>query len=306
VLWTGDAVRFERPLNLTDADARAFLSTLSLIVKTGRDVCDERLKPKILSAAFDPFRARLLVVSDQHAHVNGSVFAFDAVANGRFVAEAETAVELHPERFAALFGTLRRRFVVSRGWLDDQIKFAVGLREAFIRHPDSSWFVIVDDDTFVSGRSLAGVLASFDRTRPLVVGNSMVFDACGRGRFMHGGSGIALSSGAMRLFAPVVDACIVKFRACYAGDISLALCLRELGVAFVHFAGFQSQSPADAAATPLMPLCGEPVTFHRVSPEIHERLYQLELAERAQSGRFTLLAVKRALLGSGDSSVVCE
>jgi hypothetical protein len=151
---------------------------------------------------------------------------------------------------------------------------------------------------------LAGVLASFDRTRPLLVGNSMVFDAaaCGRGRFMHGGSGIALSSGAMRLFAPVVDACIVKHRECYAGDISLALCLRDLGVTFVHVPGFQSQSPADAVATPLMPLCGEPVTFHHVSPEIHELLYQLELAERAQSGRFTLLAVKKALLGPVPSS----
>lgn len=152
LVWTVlgvNAVRFQRPLNLTDADARAFLSTISLIVKTGRDVCDERLKPKILTAAFDPFRERLLVVSDQHAHVNGSVFAFDAVANGRFVVEAETAVELHPERFVAVFGKHRRRsVVVSRGWLDDQIKFAVGLREAFIRHPDSSWFVIVDDDTF--------------------------------------------------------------------------------------------------------------------------------------------------------------
>ncbi|EJT81353.1 hypothetical protein GGTG_01336 [Gaeumannomyces tritici R3-111a-1] len=117
------------------------------------------------------------------------------------------------------------------GWELDAMKFIPAMELAWRTLPRRKWYLMLDDDTYIIRPSLQLLLGHMDSSRPIYLGNA-VGDY--KGRFAHGGSGIAISEAAMRrLFDERPDA----VRAAYLdsltetwGDRLVAHTLMKVGV----------------------------------------------------------------------------
>ena len=136
---------------------------------------------------------------------------------------------------------------------------------------------MIDDDTYLVKHNLAEKLSQYDHRRNLYFGQANVFAGCdgkmklhlltgvqkfGDGpTFAHGGSGIIISSGAMKVLLANLDNCIIKYKSCWAGDIRTALCLRDSGILLKEIPGFNSDPPLlQEGVDP----CDKPLTFHHL------------------------------------------
>jgi hypothetical protein len=124
----------------------------------------------------------------------------------------------------------------SLGWKSDAHKNLPGFKLLYDAHPNADWFIMLDDDTFMLFENLVDYLdENFpDPDAQIYLGNPNRFIGCdgvtkmGKGPgFAHGGSGIVLSRGAMRVLVANIDACISRYKTCWAGDVRTALCLRD-------------------------------------------------------------------------------
>ncbi|KAJ1556537.1 hypothetical protein HK405_002599, partial [Cladochytrium tenue] len=112
----------------------------------------------------------------------------------------------------------------SSGWQADAQKNLPGIRELYRRFPSAAWYLMVDDDSYVSMANLvAGLSQRGDGRREAVYqGLPNVFRGCdgvrefgGGPQFAHGGSGIVLSRAAVERLLPYIDGCIVKYSDCW-------------------------------------------------------------------------------------------
>jgi hypothetical protein len=78
----------------------------------------------------------------------------------------------------------------------------------YTHFPSASWYVLLDDDTFVAPANLKALLRRFSPDKSLYMGRVMfapilVSDGTTKlEAFAHGGSGVVLSAGLMRAFEP--------------------------------------------------------------------------------------------------------
>lgn len=260
----------------------AELDDVVLIVKTGKEVLEERLRPLLREPSYLMHFKNLLIVSNAP---HDDPPAFDAVANMSFLMRARQRVQAAPQRFAAYLARTppqsanRKRVFGSAapGWHTDQYKNLASFGRANELYPRAKWYFMIDDDTYVSARNLAKfVTTRADPPGGLYAGNIMGCNCCDQGKsarykqmhFAHGGSGILLSRNAMARLVDVLDACILRWSSCWAGDIQVAACLLAVEPA-LHGEGLRgahSETPAATLSKTHGRWCEAPLTFHHMVP----------------------------------------
>eukprot|EP00842_Homolaphlyctis_polyrhiza_P001503 jgi/Hompol1/2353/HPOL_005962-RA len=184
----------------------------------------------------------------------------------------------------------------SQGWKADAHKNLPGFRKLWATFPDAKWYMMIDDDTYVFFENLLDMLNMYDAEKPLYMGSHNVFRGCdnvyrlgdGPG-FAHGGSGIVLSRGAMRELMTGIDQCILKYRDCFAGDVRLALCLRDHKIYITDPKTFNRDPPNEQYPFPKDP-CYRPVTFHHLLVSQIQKLYNLETELKSRTSRGVTIA----------------
>ncbi|KAL7749893.1 hypothetical protein RI367_004769 [Sorochytrium milnesiophthora] len=175
----------------------------------------------------------------------------------------------------------------SRGWRLDAHKNLPAFREMYHRYPDGKWYVMIDDDTYMFMENLHVFLRGFNHSEPWYLGAPNHFRGCdgvrklGEGPpFGHGGSGIVLSREALRRLVNQTDECILKYNACWAGDIRVGLCLRDIGIPInVTMSGrryFNAIAPHWSGHPYYEDPCKRVVSFHHLKPAFMQRLYSIE------------------------------
>ncbi|KAJ3129734.1 hypothetical protein HK101_005190 [Irineochytrium annulatum] len=174
----------------------------------------------------------------------------------------------------------------SQGWKLDAHKNLPGFEALYKTYPNADWYMMIDDDSYLFLSNLERFVQGKKPDDALYFGNANVFVGCDGVRkfgdgpyFAHGGSGILMSRGALKKIVADVDSCIVKYHSCWAGDIRVALCLRDQGVKLTHAGGFWGEPPNDEWKFP-DDSCIQPKVFHHLLPWQIQKLYEIEtLAE---------------------------
>ena len=289
--------------------AAAVAATLSqvddvvLILRTGKAVINDRLGPLLEQESHLRHFRNLLLVNDAPS---SRWPVYDAFDNMSFVKSARERVLAQPTLFADYLArtppTKLSKRVFGSGnaeWHIDKYKFLVSFRRAFEMFPNATWFFMIDDDTYVSARNLASVLAKrHDPVNGIYAGNVMGCNCCDAGRtprykqmlFAHGGSGILLSRNALARMQPVMDACIYRWSECWAGDIQVAACLLGLEppLKIEPLGGTHSEPPAHTLTKTHGRWCEETLTFHHLLTRQVLSLYQTEEAAWRNETRFSL------------------
>ncbi|KAI8805070.1 hypothetical protein BJ742DRAFT_821693 [Cladochytrium replicatum] len=182
------------------------------------------------------------------------------------------------------------------GWKMDAHKNLPGFKLLHRTYPNASWYMMIDDDTYVLWNNLMRLLKDISPEEPVYMGTPAHFVGCDGVRvkgdgpaFAHGGSGILISRGALSqmikglslLEAAVavdqlpdgeelsvklggIDKCIVRYRTCWAGDVRTALCLRDHGILLNRTHSFNAEPPfSPTHKWPKNP-CQRPATFHHL------------------------------------------
>jgi hypothetical protein len=182
----------------------------------------------------------------------------------------------------------------SDGWKNDQLKFLPGFKKLYERFPGHDWYIMIDDDTYVFWDNLVRKLKTYNSSLPWYLGRAHSFVGCdgvtkhGKGpSFAHGGSGFAVSAAALdrllvqipmgpsKTMRPKIDRCIWKYRDCWAGDIRMALCLRDVGVLITNVEEFAGDVPGSESDFPKDP-CFQPLAFHHLNAKGMQKMYELE------------------------------
>lgn len=173
----------------------------------------------------------------------------------------------------------------STGWLADAHKNLPGFKEMWNRFPDASWYLMIDDDTYIFMDHLDNFLSQFDPKLPHYLGAATIFTGCdevhklGDGPlFGHGGSGIVLSHGALEkiMSEGVMEECIDKYKSCFAGDIRLGLCLRDSGILIRRVVPYVFNRDPPHSLYWYPDPCDRPITFHHLLVAQIQKLYDLE------------------------------
>lgn len=321
------------------ADARnewsAVLDDVVLIVKTGHEVIEERLRPLLEGDTQLRYFKNILVASnDASAWRGANVSVFDAVSNMSFVLRAHELLEKKPLIYAGFLARtpahVRKRTPgqKTKGWFGDQHKNLPAFRHAMQLYPNAKWYFMTDDDTYVSARNLAAfVVKTADTPGGIYAGNIMGCACCGEGQneryrrlsFAHGGSGILLSRTACTRMVAMLDACIFRFSYCWAGDIQVAVCLLGLEppIYVQQLAGSHSEPPGVTLSGSHGHWCEAPITFHHLTPlqylgisaleDAHWRTHATPFLLGAVVDQFFLapLAVNRTVSQHQNGTVTC-
>ncbi|KAJ3057867.1 hypothetical protein HK102_010825, partial [Quaeritorhiza haematococci] len=275
----------------------------AIAVKTGRDVIDKRLPIQL--ATFLSHARNVLILSDSNdrSEMNG-IPVFNALNINRTLhntntnnGRADTSTQ-QPDSNAP--GDMQEITpdTDSEGWRLDANKNLPGFRALFNHFPNAEWYIMIDDDSYLFLDNLDELLSPYDPSTPHYIGRANVFKGCdgvtemGKGPFFaHGGSGIVLSRGSLtRMVAPFtsstggdyqdhISTCIKKYNDCWAGDIRVSLCLRDLGILLTTFTSFNGGSPNNNYAFPRDP-CDRPVTFHHLPPNQISALWEVDDASK--------------------------
>ncbi|KAI9143814.1 hypothetical protein BKA69DRAFT_1059164 [Paraphysoderma sedebokerense] len=182
------------------------------------------------------------------------------------------------------------------GWQLDAHKFLPGYRQLYLKFQDAKWYIMVDDDSYVFMENLHYHLQKLDPHTPYYIGAPTTFMGCdgvkkfGDGPlFAHGGSVIVISRGAMIKMMEIVDDCTIKYKDCWAGDIRVALCLRDAGILLDttlaaegiyngHPPNYRDHNYGNAP-------CRRPISFHHLRPEAMQKLWNVERQLRGNVNR---------------------
>lgn len=279
----------------------------AIALKSGRDVALKRT-PIQLMTFLAPVRDRMVIIGDAAGVFVADVEMVDVVTAGQRNENSGYVSVPKMIRDATEGRQLVKRTVAevvpdetSKGWKSDAQKNIPGFRVLYEKFPDAEWYIMIDDDTYVLMDNLKEALDNLDPMVPHYLGAVTGFIGCDGVRswsntavFAHGGSGIVVSRGALLKMLPIVDTCIEKYKSCWAGDIRLGLCLRDVGVP-VKNAGFFSSDPPNSKFNFTYP-CSTPRTFHHLLPDQMQKLYELEQVAKRQHQRVLLVDVFRAFL----------
>lgn len=146
--------------------------------------------------------------------------------------------------------------------------------------PDASWYIMIDDDTFVFQRALASLLSGLNPQDKHYIGyprrgahmcrdvSSSWHRNHSEGPFALGGCGMILSRGALIEFTKVVRDCTIISQDCYLDDVRLFFCLRDIGVHLNTSMKYPAMNfaPNKNIDWGQIDPCERPVVFHGVSP----------------------------------------
>ncbi|KAL3149239.1 hypothetical protein ABBQ32_002058 [Trebouxia sp. C0010 RCD-2024] len=145
--------------------------------------------------------------------------------------------------------------------------------------PNASWYVMVDDDTFIFRRTLASLLSGLDPQGQHYIGyprsgahmcrdvSNPKYPDQPEGPFALGGCGMILSKGALTELAKVVRDCTVISQDCYLDDVRLFFCLRDIGINLNTSFRYPAMNfpPNQHINWGQLDPCLRPVAFHGVS-----------------------------------------
>ena len=304
----------------------AMAPSVAVVLKTGSSVMSERL-PNLLS---DYLRRvpNLLVVSDAPAPSPepGRPAVLDVLHGPAAEARADVD-ELAVAQAARVLEQQQQQQVplptapppspppeAEVGWEADRRKNIPAFVAAWARYPRRDWYIMVDDDTWLSLPNLAALLTPLNASEPHYLGNPYVISGRGcaglrleDGRlFNHGGSGIVLSRAAVELFVPRAPGCLRQFGECWAGDGMLGICLHSLGILPQRGDGLCGDSPFDffrpdaRGCPPSQPppehcVAPRPVSYHRIRESWQAKL----LSEHDAAQRRTAVSLRSFLHGAG-------
>ncbi|KAI8926120.1 hypothetical protein BC831DRAFT_458076 [Entophlyctis helioformis] len=185
----------------------------------------------------------------------------------------------------------------SLGWKADAHKNFPGFRELWTRFPNADWYIMLDDDTYFFFDNLKELLDKYDPNQPHYIGSHNMFIGCdgvkawGEGPgFAHGGSGIVISRGAMAKMMSNLNECIVKYMGCWAGDIRVALCLRDHKIFMTDPSGFYRDPPNDDFWF-TKDACHKPISFHHLLVKQIQKLGDLDQRLRKEGKPLNMAAV---------------
>ncbi|KAJ3193379.1 hypothetical protein HK101_004933 [Irineochytrium annulatum] len=203
--------------------------------------------------------------------------------NGTAAGEVPLAAPVKPPMIARRALDKIKNVESSLGWKLDAHKNLPGFQLLYTTYPDADWYVMIDDDTYLFMTNLDNFLKGKDPEEPFYTGNANVFVGCdgvrnfGEGpSFAHGGSGIVMSRGAMKKMMSGLEECVLKYKDCWAGDIRVALCLRDAGILLSGGPNFWGDPPNKDFQFPGDP-CTEMQTFHHVVQNQIQKLYEVEV-----------------------------
>jgi Protein of unknown function, DUF604/PAN domain len=108
--------------------------------------------------------------------------------------------------------------------------------------------------------------------------------------FAHGGSGIIISRGAMEKVMPNLDKCIKRYKPCWAGDVRMALCLRDQGILLENAPAYLfNRDPPHSKFDYPSNACHNPITFHHLLVDQIQKLYDHEMAMH-EAGKYVSYA----------------
>ncbi|KAJ3244571.1 hypothetical protein HDU78_010781 [Chytriomyces hyalinus] len=280
--------------HITHAFDPAF-SNLAIAIKTGPEVAFDRIPIQILTF-MHRVQNHILIGSNGaftlgrgmqvHDVVTGS-YAGSGLASGGNVSDADAAI-LERAIQPPILDT--KDTVVpdtkSLGWKNDANKNVPGFKKLFETYPDAHWYMMIDDDTYIFLDNLMEHLSTVDHETPIYAGRANAFIGCdnvqhhGDGpAFAHGGSGIVISNAAMKLLIGNYDDCMQRYSSCWAGDVRVGLCFRDLKVRITTHIGFNGAPPNAELYWP-KDACAKPFTFHHLKPRKMQEMLNLEQAQK--------------------------
>jgi hypothetical protein len=100
------------------------------------------------------------------------------------------------------------------------------------------WFFFCDDDTFVNTKNLEKNIDLFDKNK--INGNILngTWSRDKELKYCSGGAGYLIHKTVLSKLSTTI-----KMTGSGYSDVSLGICARELGIDFINYDGFKSQSP---------------------------------------------------------------
>ena len=99
--------------------------------------------------------------------------------------------------------------------------------------PRAKWYLQADDDTVVIRANLEKLVAKFNHSEPIMLGDchSYVEPDFGQIAFAQGGAGVVMSQGLMRRLVPLFETCRMKYNNLHFSDARVHACIEfELGI----------------------------------------------------------------------------
>ncbi|KAJ3390588.1 hypothetical protein HDU84_007289 [Entophlyctis sp. JEL0112] len=249
---------------------------IAVCLKTGADTIETRL-PTQLATFLAPI-GNLLIVSNHAGYINsgGKQYEVVDVVSGLYERVRKTLRLVPPVTTATATKAVSNRKKASErtaGWRDDAHKNLPAFQMLAEQFPDAQWYFMIDDDSYVDFANLAAFLETQDPNTPLYLGRSNIFKGCDGVKkfrdgpdFAQGGGGILLSRAAMKIVYGGLNACILRYETCWAGDVRVGLCMRDAGIRITQNTSFFSSGIHENIGFPADP-CVRPFTFHHADSD---------------------------------------
>lgn len=180
------------------------------------------------------------------------------------------------------------------GWKLDKWKFLPMVNETLVEHPNMTWYVFMEADSFILWSTLLQYLGTVDSTKAIYAGKQMLISG---DVFAHGGSAFVVSQPAMRTVVDYYTAHKAEIEKLtnghWAGDCVLGKTFTDSGVPFtnawpafqVDYPGLVQYTRADARPNgeQLRLWCGTPVSYHHMSAAMVEEMWDFEQDGNAEN-----------------------
>jgi hypothetical protein len=255
-------------------------SDMVIVVKTGATEVFNKLPPQLLTF-LQCAKDDLLILSDLEQDI-ADHHIYDCLTNViqavKFnnsdfdLYEEQKRVKLMGEDIIAMGNR------GSQGWALDKYKNIHAARKAWELRPNKAWYFFIDADTYVFWSSFVPWLKRHDPNKRLYLGSQVPNNP----PFAHGGSGYALSRGAMKqLVGKNADQVAAEFDMMVkddcCGDKVLGILLKQKQISLTNWDPLTSgQKPRRMGFGPKL-WCQPAVTYHHMSPEEINEMWQFEL-----------------------------
>lgn len=291
------------------------MADVAIAIKTGHEVSEKRLHDMRQSGwlGLGHKVPNLLVISDRSE--SGAVgmrdYGYSLIKGENVTVSVEDFSTLYHKNGAHKHVSIEERLLPKgwfkfHGWKGDKDKNLPGFHLLRTVYPGKKWYIMLDDDTYIFLDNFANFAHGHDDpsplTKPLYTGKVFFVAGCAgfdkkgyfhgkhserRAAFAHGGSGIVLNGAAMNAIYEKIPECMKQYSSCWAGDMQVALCLREQNIEpekyeggrtyEKHFTPFcPSKALHDKRYTTRWYTDSRPITFHKVPLEELQMLSEFE------------------------------
>ncbi|PWY80583.1 hypothetical protein BO70DRAFT_315745, partial [Aspergillus heteromorphus CBS 117.55] len=230
------------PISSSSSSSSLSITDITLMFKTGASVLWKRV-PIHLTTSLSPQRipaTNVLLYSDAPETI-GSWNFLDVLANTSstvqqspdFLPYIQQADYDNRQNYAEISNMPGDAAGPVGGWKLDKYKFLPIVAHAGRAHPDSKWYIFMEDDSYIFLPNLLTHLDRFDPSEPWYLGSVAWIHG---DFFAHGGSGFALSRGAWEKSFGADPDIVTKYEGFTAehgcGDHILGHVLKDYGVGF--------------------------------------------------------------------------